>query len=760
MDPLPAQITRRRGIALTRWLLALVLAPKTVMAAVQRSLGTLADLRASEADDPYVQVEGYHVAGDEGGGLFVLDPTDARSPDNGATVIVNAAGHRYKRRWSDWFDFRWAGAVGDGAGRGSGPFTGTDNAPAWNRIAHIGRQAAAAGDGFKLFIPPGQYNFDAANCGYQFFFGIDDLHVRGAGKDATILQNTYTGANGNLQRPISASFAGLYNFSGSRIQGVRHGNPLSWLIKGAALGDKGVTLRNAADAAAFPVGAAVAVTSIDTMPVQSYPPDPGQFEYHTVTTAGDPSTGFVGLDAPLQNEHLSTLPDWSKTGVAFACGAARIWLLSSPNIVPDPLAYPATYSLNCSFNIHHVFEDLTIGAPPNMAAYGLSIGGRRVEYIRCRTPGPSVSIADSVFHQSCEFTSTCEPDKMVTTWRLDDVRSAYPVAFQSASVENIIVNGGHFAGFSPGGKFNTLNNPNLDGFAFGAEYGFTRSTIINGGVIRDWTANPFSDLGGSSLNSVDGTSVTYAHGVFTIVKFASEQANYHWGLAIGQQLNIATKDGGWSGDAGTGVVTAMTEDSSRVYIRTTLPYASLPAWAGDKPLVRVRRQGALIVKGTTGCPQIRAAAAATLAGYSEQGWGYVKAEFFDHQPPLSYFNGGYGRPKDIVVDVNRPSTTRGATFILTVYLTPPSTLATRGTMELTIDLTASGKRVLSQSGFHGLQPTDSVKFNGAPITRFPANLISTTAAYWRTSLTASQIRAGAPTVDVEVRMDPGRYGKR
>jgi len=762
MDPFPAQITRRRGIALAKSLLALFVlsGPKRGMAAVRPSLGAIADLRSSEAEDPYVQIEGYHVAGDDGGGLFVLDPTDTTSADNGATVIVNAASRRYKRRWSDWFDFRWAGAVGDGAGSGKGPFTGTDNAPAWNRISYLGRQATAAGQGFKLYIPPGQFNFDAANCGYQFFFGIDDLHIRGAGQDATILQNTYNGANGNLQRPISLSFAGLYNVSRRTIGGVRNGHPLSWLINNTASGDKGVTLRTAADAAAFPLGAAVAVTSIDTMPVESYPPDPGLCEYHTVTTAGNASTGFVGLDAPLQNKHLSALPDWSKTGASFPCGAARIWLLSSPNMAPDPLAYPATYSLNCSFNIHHVFEDLTIGLPLNMAAYGMSIGGRHVEYIRCRTPGPSPSIAQIVHHQSCEFTSSCEPDKMVTEWRLDDVRSPYAVGFQSASIENIIVNGGHFSGFNPGGKYNTLNNPNLDSFAFGAEYGFTRSTVINGGVIRGWTSNPYRDVGGSSFNSIDGTSISYANGVFTVVKFGSLQATYHWGLALGQQLNIATKDGNWSGDAGTGVITSMTEDSTHVYVGTTLPYASLPSWAGDKPIIRVRRQGALFVKGTTGCDQIRAAAAATLAGYSQQDWGYVKAEPFDGKSTSGYLNGGYGRPKAIVVNVNRPSITSGSTFILTIYLRPFSTPATQRTMDLTIDLTAKGKRVLSRSGFSGVQPTDSIKYNGSTITKLPADLISIGPVSWRTSSAEPLNRGAPPIVDVEVSADPGLYGRR
>jgi len=81
-------------------------------------------------------------------------------------------------------------------------------------------------------------------------------------------------------------------------------------------------------------------------------------------------------------------------------------------------------------------------------------------------------------------------------------------------------------------------------------------------------------------------------------------------------------------------------------------------------------------------------------------------------------------------------------------------------MDLTIDLTTKGKRVLSQSGFYGLQPADSIKFDGSTIAQFPANLISAKPVYWRTSLAAPLNRGGSPIVDVEVSMDPGLYGQR
>lgn len=50
-----------------------------------------------------------YVAGD-GGGAFRYDSTDTTTADNSGTVIVDAAGRRWKRQWSGPVDLRWFGA--------------------------------------------------------------------------------------------------------------------------------------------------------------------------------------------------------------------------------------------------------------------------------------------------------------------------------------------------------------------------------------------------------------------------------------------------------------------------------------------------------------------------------------------------------------------------------------------------------------------------------------------------------------------------
>src|SRR5579872_5067458 len=104
-------------------------------AAVAALLPTIAALRTSTGTTPFITVESYANPGDCGGGPFAYVAADTTSPDDGAEIIVNASGSRYYRQWTGEFDFRWAGAVGDGTGSyPTNVFTGTANSGAWNSI--------------------------------------------------------------------------------------------------------------------------------------------------------------------------------------------------------------------------------------------------------------------------------------------------------------------------------------------------------------------------------------------------------------------------------------------------------------------------------------------------------------------------------------------------------------------------------------------------------------------------------------------------
>lgn len=78
-------------------------------------LANIAALRALTAVTAnVVWVEGYRTLNDGGEGMFVFNSTDTTTPDNGGTVIVDAAGQRWERSTqAEPVNVVWFGAVGD-----------------------------------------------------------------------------------------------------------------------------------------------------------------------------------------------------------------------------------------------------------------------------------------------------------------------------------------------------------------------------------------------------------------------------------------------------------------------------------------------------------------------------------------------------------------------------------------------------------------------------------------------------------------------
>jgi hypothetical protein len=61
------------------------------------NVNTFAALRANTAAPPSIIVAGGTFPADGSGGLFIYNPLDTTSPDNGSTIIVDAVGHRWYR---------------------------------------------------------------------------------------------------------------------------------------------------------------------------------------------------------------------------------------------------------------------------------------------------------------------------------------------------------------------------------------------------------------------------------------------------------------------------------------------------------------------------------------------------------------------------------------------------------------------------------------------------------------------------------------
>jgi hypothetical protein len=93
--------------------LALLLTGQT---ALTFGMGNIAALRAlATLPAPAVYVLGYYVPADSGAGTFFYNSADTVSADNGGTIIVDAAGHRwYRQQESQSVSAAWFGCKGDG----------------------------------------------------------------------------------------------------------------------------------------------------------------------------------------------------------------------------------------------------------------------------------------------------------------------------------------------------------------------------------------------------------------------------------------------------------------------------------------------------------------------------------------------------------------------------------------------------------------------------------------------------------------------
>lgn len=715
-------------------------------------VATIAALRTYTGANTLVYVTSYATAGDEGGGFFLYLAADTTSPDDGAVIIKDSSNRRWQRQWSGWFDFRWAGAVADGTGTSGG----TDNGLAMLRITYQARKASALGTGFNWYAPPGQYNYSMATCGVYWLAGIKKLVMSGYG---SIWQNTYSGGDGNLQRTWALTTNTLTNTSGATYLGVIAGNDLSWLINNTAPGDTSITLSSPANAAAWVAGDSILITSVD-LEYLGYPSNPGQVEYHTVVSVNT-STGVVVLDTPVQFEHLTTYPDGADD---HPCGRGRAWKVSSTqaanNYIINPLNPPAQMSLYMPFEIDHQYLGLTINQSAVAFTTYQAVTGKRTVFKDCTLIGISPTTAQVAVFEDCRFTDMSEPDKLVERVVLRRCFSAYGVGFQSSSITYLDVEGGHYASLGPGMvKYVNLLNVNMDQMVLGGIYGQNLGLNIIGGSVRSLTtASP--DIFPNSSNVIDASQVTYSNGVISMSKLYTNRV--YWGLQKGAQLNLCQSGGAFSGDTGTGVVTAITEDSpgtstGSIHYTTTWPWATLPAWAGSAPnQVKVGHQGTIFAQGVGGCDTIRnlCESSARRLKPSE----FYRAQLLNFVAASWQFDQIAGALTSVTVDVKQVSSVSGAALQVYGFFVKDDTFDDQKELVITIDLTVRGKRTFSLSGFSGLVGADAATFNSVTITALPAGRWLNGLMFASNNLTLPGTLGQVPIVSLDMQTSIGMFG--
>lgn len=141
------------------------------------TLANMAALRAYAGGSaaPAIWIEGYSLPGDGGEGMFTYVPSDTTSPDNGGTIILDAAGDRYYREQHlGPLNILWFGGSGNGS---------SDNTAALTSAL-----AALPDEGGEIYFPSGRYLFGSP-VSFSFPAGDKPFSVlfRGAARDATTL---------------------------------------------------------------------------------------------------------------------------------------------------------------------------------------------------------------------------------------------------------------------------------------------------------------------------------------------------------------------------------------------------------------------------------------------------------------------------------------------------------------------------------------------------------------------------------------------
>lgn len=118
--------------------------------------GTYAAVRAltSSMTADQIYVGGRSNVFDGAHGMFQYDATDTTSSDNDGTILVDAAGRRWKRQFYRKVNVLWFGAVGDWDGVSSG----TDNTePFQNAADFVSPDLTKQTEFYSLMIPNGHY---------------------------------------------------------------------------------------------------------------------------------------------------------------------------------------------------------------------------------------------------------------------------------------------------------------------------------------------------------------------------------------------------------------------------------------------------------------------------------------------------------------------------------------------------------------------------------------------------------------------------
>jgi hypothetical protein len=609
--------------------------------------------------------------------------------------------------------------------------TAAQNAAALMAFNTAARAISDAGGIVALRIPPGTYVYDGGAAKF-WLSGIKKLRIIGHG--ATI-ENVYSGspdflAQVPLPNPVNSS---LYSGYGKTINTT-------------AVGGTTITLKTPSEHTVCVPGEYVMVASLDIQ-YNGFPPNCDQFEFAKVVSKNT-GTGVITLDRPLRYAHRDDFPD--AVAGENTSGKARVWRLNTSS---GDLLAPL---FETTWDIEHVYEGLTVLATAGIDY--LVASGRKVTFIDCTLPGVVPAIAELVSFIRGTLTKESEPDKLVSQVTFEDVMIEGAMPFQSSSIDVVQFRGGSIRGKLTLGTAKNVyaSGTDIGEIAVGPGTTFCgrqRVATLDNCNVRKHENSDLPAGPGAAAVTVDGTNCAYANGVFTVLKSSSEFAK--WAVVPGTSINFR-RDAYYTGDAGTAVVTKLTDTSTHLLVETTCRSAAVPAWSDST--VIIQRSGVLQFSNCRGSEIAQQGSFAASKGrrFGEL-WRYRWA---GKHTRSGYWYGIVGRLVSVRWNVRQVIAANYITIIDYASWDPTNMSTAARVFEWRIDLGVAGEGRIDAAGITGvgLGPNGHFKLATVDQTTMPAVWWNGGAVNWEVSHVPSAVDVYTlPVFDIEFEFDRGSF---
>lgn len=573
---------------------------------------------------------------------------------------------------------------------------------------------------------------------YAYAWTSDITNLIIDGDRAVTFQNTY-------REDVSGNNSAASSCFPLNITKQLKGYPIAQTVPGS----RTFSFLNAADAAAANLqpGWTVCLGSEDGQYL-GYPPNTQNTQYVTVKSV---SGLVVTTYEPIEHQHRTDYPDFTETGVAFACGAARVWV--QPQRAWDGVLELRGIQTNRTPGL--------VGSQPYATLNKRTVITR--DYRGC---GFSETQGRDFTHYDPWLFTNGEVDKMMGVINYNNLQGPVGISLQSASPNRLIINGGEFGGVAGCGRQLLVRGAKMDQFAIIDQFGASSYARLEGcDVLVCPPASTGNPVDGAILVALDGVNAQFVPpGSFVLncsALGAADNIN-KWAVFQGMHVNLqATTPLGlmFSNDLGAGYVVGHTWDGANtITIQTTLNFPNgLPSWAsGSVYLMKVNEVVAL---GCTGNDIIRNMSDAGMRG--ERYFEYRRVPFMGLNGQSMSVNNPPGTVlTEVTVDVKQPHVTLTAvlTMIINTVQSPAMILDTGG-INVRVQLGVLGKRTWTPAGNTGVNPSgatlDQITVGGgAPLSALPPSRVvgPTTGLQF---FTQAPTAAGQPVGEIIMRFSAG-----